>query len=253
MPAALPSPRVDATLTLRLEVNGATQSKNSYDITIGTRSWANQGLKHPVAIFVGENNAQVGTLPVTGRKLSSFQDAKPEEIVIVPNAESALGNENVDGELRRFVSSGGRVLLINAGAKLPTLFPDRVKSYRTCPGEIVSMCIPESPAFDGIDPLDLAWFELGEERIPKACQGVYEIESQRADISMLAESIDIHSYLRTPADLAKYRGTPLVQLNDGKGKVIASEMMLFEAPQDPIAGRLLGNLINALATESQSS
>jgi beta-galactosidase len=250
MPAELPSPRVDATLTLRLEVIGAIQSKSSYDVTIGTRQWANLGLRHPIAIFAGENHARVGTLPLTGREIASFQDAKPEEVVIVPNAGDVLGNENVDGELRQFVSSGGRVLLINAGAKLPALFPDQVKSYRTCPGEIVSMCIPESPAFDGLDPLDLAWFELGEERIPKACQGVYQIDSQRSDMSMLAESIDIHSYLRTPADLGKYRGTPLVRLNDGKGKVIASEMMLFEAPQDPIAGRLLGNLINALAIES---
>jgi hypothetical protein len=70
---------------------------------------------------------------------------------------------------------------------------------------------------------------------------------------MLAEVIDIHGYLKTPADLAKYSGSPLVQLNAGKGKVIASEMMLLEAPQDPIAGRLLVNLIKTLASESQSS
>jgi hypothetical protein len=65
---------------------------------------------------------------------------------------------------------------------------------------------------------------------------------------MLAEVVDIHGYLKTSADLAKYSGTPLVQLNDGKGKVIASEMMLFEALQDPIAGRLLANLIKTLGS-----
>jgi hypothetical protein len=70
---------------------------------------------------------------------------------------------------------------------------------------------------------------------------------------MLAEVVDIHGYLRVPADLAKYSGTPLLQLNDGKGKVIASEMMLFEAPQDPIAGRLLSNLVRTLGSEAQPS
>jgi hypothetical protein len=45
----------------------------------------------------------------------------------------------------------------------------------------------------------------------------------------------------------------LLQVNDGKGQVIASEMMLFEAPQDPIAGRLLGNLIKALGSHTQPS
>jgi hypothetical protein len=65
---------------------------------------------------------------------------------------------------------------------------------------------------------------------------------------MLAEVIDIHGYLKTPADLAKYRGSPLVEITAGKGKVIASEMMLIEAPRDPIARKLLANIVNALRT-----
>jgi hypothetical protein len=253
LPVDLPSPRVKATLTLLFEVNGTVQSKNSYDITIGTRSWANEGLKHPIAIFTSKNSVQLAALPIAGREITSLEDARPEEVVIVPNAEIVLGNSKVDRELRRFVISGGRVLLLHAGAKLPYLFPDQVKSFRTCPGEIVSMHIPESPVFDGLEPLDLAWFELGGGGIPRACRGVYQIEPRRADTSMLAEVVDIHGYLKTPADLAKYSGTPLVQLNAGKGKVIASEMMLFEALQDPIAGRLLANLIKTLGSEMQPS
>jgi len=253
LPVELHSPRVKATLTLLLEVNGAVQSKNSYDITIGTRSWADEGLKHPIAIFTSKISVQLAALPIAGREITSLQDARPEEVVIVPNAEVVLGNSKLDGELRRFVISGGRVLLLHAGAKLPSLFPDQVKAFSTCPGEIVSMHIPESPVFDGLEPLDLAWLELGGGRIPRACRGVYQIESRRADTTMLAEVVDIHGYLKTPADLAKFTGTPLLQLNDGKGKVIASEMMLFEAVEDPIAGRLLANRIRALGSASQAS
>jgi hypothetical protein len=252
LPDDLPSPRIDATLTLLLEVNGIVQSKNSYDITIGMRSWANEGLKHPIAIFTSKNNVQLDTMPVSGREIASFQDAKPGEVVIVPNAETILSNTKVGSELWQFVISGGGVLLLTPGTKLPSLFPDQVKSFRTCLGEIVSMCIPESPVFDGLEPLDLAWFEMGEGRIPRACRGVYEVAPRRTDTSMLAEVVDIHGYLQAPADLAKYRGTPLVQLNDGKGRVIASEMMLFEAPLDLIAGRLLSNLINTLSSETGS-
>jgi hypothetical protein len=251
LPVELPSPRLQATLTLLLEVNGTVQSKNSYDITIGTRSWADEGRQHPIAIFTSKKYAELAALPITGRAITSFQDARPGEVVIVPNAEAELGNSKVDSELRAFVVSGGRVLLLNAGAKLRSLFPDQIKSYRTCLGEIASMLIPESPVFDGLEPLDLAWFELGGGRLPRACGGVYQVETGRGDTTMLAEVVDIHGYLKTSADLAKYRGTPLVQLNDGKGKVIASEMMLFEALRDPIAGRLFGNLLNALASESQ--
>ena len=251
LPTDLPSPRVNATLTLLLEVNGKVESKNSYDITIGTRSWADEGLKHPLAVFTSKNSAQLAALSIAGREITSFLDARPDEVVLVPNAEITLGNSKVDDELRRFVISGGRVLLLHAGAKLPSLFPDQVKAFRTCPGEIVSMHVPESPVFDGLDPLDLAWFELGEGRIPRACRGVYQIESRRSDTNMLAEVVDIHGYLKTSADLAKYSGTPLVQLDAGKGRLIASEMMLAEAPQDPIAGRLLANLVKTLGSEAR--
>jgi len=251
LPAELPSPRLNATLTLLLEVNGIVASKNSYDITIGTHAWAKEGLQHPIAIFTSKNSVQLAALPIAGREITSLQDAKPDEVVVIPNAETILGNSKGDAELRRFVASGGRVLLLHAGARLPSLFPDQIKSFRTCPGEIASMHIPESPAFDGLSPLDLAWFELGAGNVPRACRGVYQVETQRADTSILAEVVDIHGYLKTPADLAKYSGTPLVQLSDGKGKVIASEMMLLEAPEDPIAGRLLSNLIQSLRVPSQ--
>jgi len=253
LPADLPSPRVNATLTLLLEVNGEVQSKNSYDIAIGTRSWANEGLSQPVAILSSKSGVQITALPIAGREITSFADAHPDEVVVVPNADITLGNSKVDDELRRFVTSGGRVLLLHAGARLPSLFPDQVRSFRACPGEIVSMHIPESAVFYGLEPLDLAWFELGEGRLPRACQGVYQIESQRADTNMLAEVVDIHGYLKTSADLAKYSGTPLVLLDVGKGRLIASEMMLFEAPQDPIAGRLLANLVKTLGSEGRVS
>lgn len=243
IPETVPSPRLDATLKLLLVVDGVIQSSNSYDITIGTRAWAEEGLKHPIAIYGAKNIAQ---LPISGRELTSFQDAKIEEVVIVPDADSVLGNSKTEGELRRFLVSGGTALLLHAGARLSSLFPDQVKSFRPCPGEIVSMNIPESPVFDGLDPLDLAWFELGEGSLPRACRGVYQIDSRRPDIDMLAEVIDIHGYLKTPADLAKYRGSPLVEIAAGKGKVIASEMMLLEAPHDPIARKLLANIVNAL-------
>jgi hypothetical protein len=244
--AELPSPRVNATLTLLLEVSGTVQSKNSYDITIGTRSWANEGLKRSPAILKSNKSVSSAALPIASREINSFEDAKPEEVVIVPNAEAVLGDSNLAGELRRFVISGGRVLLLHAGATLPSLFPDQVKAFRTCPGEIASMHIPESPVFDGLEPLDLAWFELGEGRVPRACRGVYQIAPRDPVTDVLAQVVDIHAYLKTPADLAKFTGSPLVQINIGKGKVIASEMMLLEAPQDPIAGRLLTNLFKAL-------
>jgi hypothetical protein len=38
-----------------------------------------------------------------------------------------------------------------------------------------------------------------------------------------------------------------VELRIGKGAIIASEMMMMEAPLDPIAGKLLSNLLTHLS------
>lgn len=65
-------------------------------------------------------------------------------------------------------------------------------------------------------------------------------------MSALAEVVDIHGYLNSHKDFLKISGSPLVELHLGKGRMVASEMMLLEAPLDPIAGRLLSNLITYL-------
>jgi hypothetical protein len=42
-------------------------------------------------------------------------------------------------------------------------------------------------------------------------------------------------------------GSPLIELRSGRGLLIGCEMMLEAADQDPIAARLLTNLLNHLA------
>jgi beta-galactosidase len=121
-----------------------------------------------------------------------------------------------------FIQEVGKALLLGAKEQLPKLFPDKIVSYRDCGGEIAGMHIPESPVFDGLEQLDLAWFALGDDVVPRACQGVYRAQSNRKDTIRLAEVVDIHGYLHSPADYLKISGSPLIQLNEGKGTLIAS-------------------------------
>jgi hypothetical protein len=142
---------LDFDVTILNAASGTRDVSVSYRIT-SSADGAELRLKHPIAILTSKNSVQLAALPIAGREITSLQEAGPEEVVIVPNAEVLLGNSKVDDELRRFVSSGGRVLLLHAGAKLPSLFPDQVKAFRTCPGEIVSMHIPESPRSTDSNP-----------------------------------------------------------------------------------------------------
>src|SRR5260370_41243514 len=113
-------------------------------------------------------------------------------------------------------------------------------------GEMVAMHAAESPVFDQIEPLDTSWFELGPGNLPYACSGTYETDSSKAEAVVLADQCDIHGGLKQ-GEFFKIAGYPLIEIRLGKGVVLASEIMLSAKDKDPIAGRLLSNMIAYLA------
>ena len=141
-------------------------------------------------------------------------------------------------------------MLLQPGEALCRFLPEYVKSYRSTKGEIVSMVVPESPVFDGIEPLDLSWFELGSKTTPLACTGTWEVNRARPEVETLAHQCDFHGDTlfgpETRIQFFKIAGAPLVEIHIGKGIVIASEMVLFAKDRDPIASRLLSNLLKHL-------
>lgn len=252
IPNAPEAGRSDAVLALKFEANGKVCSENAYDIAVVNRAWAMQGPGCPVALVGSAGNLSPDHWLARARQVSKIGNVHPDEVLVLIDAEEILKESSAASQLRRFIAGGGRALLLHPGSRLPAVFPEQVQSFRTCPGEIAHMHIPESPVFDGIEPLDLAWFDMGAERLPRACQGAYRLAPNREDATMLAELVDIHGYLKTPADLARISGSPLAELRIGEGKAFASEMMLLEPVNDPIAARLLGNMVRALQPVSAS-
>ena len=251
MPETLPTPRVDAQLVLDLQAGGKSVSKNSYDITVATQKWATGDLPAQageIAVFDPHNSDQMWQgLPVSEiTSLDTLRSGSPQ-VLIVFHASDALGDTQRASELKRYVQDGGKVLLLGAGAQLPLLFPDQIAGYRpTGSGEVVTMHRAESPVFDGLEPLDMSWFELGPGHLPTACYGTYRIDRGREDVTELADHCDIHGYLKMPNDADTISGSPLVEINVGQGRVLASEMALEAGPEDPIARRLLCNMIGSL-------
>ncbi len=66
---------------------------------------------------------------------------------------------------------------------------------------------------------------------------------------MPAEATNIHGYLKTLSDFEMVYGSPLIDLRAGNGRLLASEMIFDETVEDPIAGRLLANLVFALGEQ----
>ncbi len=68
-----------------------------------------------------------------------------------------------------------------------------------------------------------------------------------SDTVALAWQCAIHGYLKTPDEITKISGSPLLEIQSGRGKLLASEFC-FESTkrEDPIARRLLMNSIRYL-------
>jgi hypothetical protein len=61
-----------------------------------------------------------------------------------------------------------------------------------------------------------------------------------------AEIIDWHGYLKRTEDVVNFSCSPLMKLHPGRGVVLGCEMQLESAGADPIAARLLTNLLRYL-------
>jgi hypothetical protein len=255
VPTNLPAPRVDGQLVLRLECKGKILSENNYDVTLATTDWANGEPTERTKMFFWNPDKAATDFSncVDVTPVNSVATVNLTNILIVGNLKGVDLTPSQVNELRAFVSQGGRVLMLHPGKSLANIFPDQIKNYTAKAGEIVTMHAPESPVFTDIEPLDLAWFERGSRQLPLACTGVYQVASLRQDTLALAFQCDIHTYLKAPADIVKISGTPLVEINFGKGRLLATEMCFESGKNDPVAQRLLMNCLHYLRNEAVAS
>lgn len=244
VPASLPAGRTKAELRLRLvSDSGKVLGENSYELLLATRQWAegaggtrrdHVGIYDPKKVFPAE------LVPGGVRSIESLTDV-PVKSLVVANA-SELTDAGV-AAIRAFAGSGGRVLLLHAGSQITKLLPGLISEYRNVKGEFVNFHRSDSPVFDGLEPLDLAWFQLSPDVQAWTMSGYYAFDPKNKDLNVLADFCAFHNYLTSRDDIYHYVGSPLVEAKVGKGSIVASEMMLEAGRIDPVARRLWANLI----------
>lgn len=254
-PDKLPSPRVDGQLVLQLKIpDGKIVSQNAYDVVLTTKEWANNNSKnanvnaHRLLFWNSGNSNAMESLGIQAKTISSIDSIDSTNILIIGERNGNSMTSAEINELKSFVYRGGRALMFHPRAGLLKIFPEHVKSYVPKQGEIVTMHVPESPVFWGIEPLDLSWFNQGNRKLPIACSGVFRIVSPDDNALALAQQCDLHGYLKKTSQIVNYQGTPLVEIHHGKGVLIASEMCVEEGGEDPIAEKLLNNILYYLTS-----
>ncbi|GGB02212.1 beta-galactosidase [Puia dinghuensis] len=244
--------RQELKLVLKLERGGQVLSANDYDLIVAPRAWAAANV--PAVALVdpgGRMSGVLDTLGVRYKAFASLDAALTAGGVLVLSGLNA-GNTSLDDlhRLRAFASGGGKVLWLGAGTMAAMVYPDYIKGLLEWKGEIMNMDMPESPVFDGLEPMDLRYFNNNRRESPAVCAGAFQVV-RRPGLSAPATFTRVHGYLQgemaqREAALDKLRGFPIIRIDD-KGVIMLSQVMVEKATTDPVAGRLLTNMIRALS------
>jgi len=255
-PEKLPAQKVNCLIRLKLVDNGQEISLNEYDIILSDPHW----LKVDESI----NKSKIGVFDLSGETISLLEKIGIElielkdltrirleklDLLIVANIDQNPEVPYNWEDVKNIAANGPPVLLIHPGEHLKWLLPNMVESLYHRTGRMVNMRIPEHQAFDGIEPLELSWWQSDGRNIPISCRRSYRFKIKE-DVEELCTYLRPHVYLSNPKEqLREMSGSPFVEIKVGDGKIIACEMEVNAGLKDPVAARLLLNLVEMLVEE----
>lgn len=252
LPEWLPTEKATMKLVLELKENGLTVSANEYEILLANKSWNRTAVVGKSIAFLGNDQARASldAVNIAYRSAISIEDAlQMKADLCVLGGEIKLSDSERQ-LLRNYQAKGGKLLLLQAAETAKMLFPEYIVSWvKPSEGEIVSMETPESPLFDGIEKLELRNFNNNKRENPNACDASLSIVRD-PHVTELASQVKIHGYIDGTMEarvekMKKSKGFTLVKITDG-GEALVSTMCTDKAVTDPIAGKLLVNMIHDL-------
>lgn len=262
IPESLPEEKVKARLYLKLNEDGIPVSANEYELLLTTRDWAKGNKigdgKQRLAILKGEGaDKTAATLTSLGIEYARYASvtqmlaANPTVAII---SDTHVLNDYDAKALRKYEENGGRILFLNSNEAAKAVFPEHILSWEVpTEGDITFMERNDSRVFDGIEPLELRYFNNNRREIPTACNTTMQVNRSEA-LTELAGQIKIHAYIDGGGSKARLdrinslRGFTMVGINEGKGSAIVSTMATQKADTDPVAARLLRNMAETLVS-----
>jgi hypothetical protein len=252
IPSSLPADRVNAKLKLRLTENGKQVSVNEYNIILAQKEWTqvNSNAKDIVLVdnngigksldFIGANYTKTATI-------AEALKAKANLLIL-----SGLDKNTDMSAVKNYINKGGKALILNSEDATKALFPEYIEGWiKPTEGEIVNMEVPESPVFDGLELMDLRYFNDNKREIPIVCHNSFQI-NRNDHVQELAHHTKIHGYIDGTMEnrinkMNTIKGFPILMISEGKGEALISSMTHEKTITDPIAARLLANMINEMS------
>ena len=257
IPAHLPMDKVNAKLKLCLVEDGKTLSTNEYDLLLANKEW-NVGKIHPgkkiLLLHKDGMKERLDFLQAGYQEVSTVKELtdvrRKADLCILSGMTECTDEEKA--LLRSYVSQGGKLLLLNSKETAKAVYPEYITDWIIpTEGDIVVMERSDDAVFRDIDPLELRYFNNNRREIPLACSATLKAV-RHTHVEELASQMKIHAYIDGGAPeeriqkIESMRGLTLLRIADGKGITLVSTLCTEKAGTDPIAGKLLVNMINGL-------
>jgi hypothetical protein len=253
VPAGLPQERVNAKLMLSLKENGKEVSANEYKLVLARKEW-NAATSAKKIVLVDRSNLQpvfdfLDLKYTTARDVNAALQQTADVYVLAGIDSADLNNEQLQ-QLRSLVAKGGRLLLLNGPSLAKAVYPEYIRGwFKPTEGDIVNLDIPESPVFDGLSLMDLRYFNNNKREMPVVCNSVLKV-IRHANVELLANHLKIHGYINgempeRARHMETIQGTTIMTIKNN-GKAMVSTMSLEKGATDPVAGKLLVNMLNYL-------
>jgi hypothetical protein len=255
IPANLPTPRTDARLVLKLHRAGAPITENEYKITLATKDWA-AGSKNNAPDMVLVDFAGIKTafdfLSIPHKACATVSEAFKHQAPLYVFAGLDTTQNCSEAELRQIrthIANGGKVLMLDGKEAAQALYPEHIAGWIIpTEGDIVNPEIPESAFFNGLEWMDLRYFNNNKREIPTVCHAALKV-NRSPQLTEFTSQTKIHGYItgemeQRSAYVQTIRGTTLVEIRDN-GSLLLSTFSLEKAATDPIAGKLLTNMMAA--------
>lgn len=255
IPATLPADGTEAKLQLTLTDKGTTVSVNEYKIILAAKNAMTTNAATKIVLLDGSRNMKAA---FDFLHIAYTQAATLSEALAMSAPVYVLAGLDPDKnctvtelhKLRALIAKGAKVLLPDAAKAASQLYPEYITGFITpTEGDIANMDIPESPVFKGIGLLDLRYFNNNKREVPTVCNAALSVHRNQA-VEILAKHIKVHGYVQgemeaRSAFMSRIQGATIVKVHD-TGTVLLSTMSLEKATTDPVAGKLLVNMLNDL-------
>jgi len=245
--------RLDGKLRLFLTQDSKVIAQNEYNLMVAKKEWMQSKVVESKKIIVVDldkkTNPVLDHLNIASKTASDIKAglSQKADIYIISGINSYKELSKAEIKLiQHKVKKGAKLMLLNSGKKLTEIFPGFISGYIEKPNETAQIDIPESSVFDGLAHMDLRYFNNNKPEKPMVFNGLIQVH-KKSEITSLSAACE-HRYARIQdrrKEMLTMKGFPIISFENG-GKVILSEMMTDKGLFDPVAAKLLVNMLGNL-------